>query len=89
MHAALKTDLESLTKHVQELENKLESASSVDAPTTLESGFSGIINKIDNLENQSRRSNVLYGVTDTTNPKAEKVQSDLSMNSSVMSLVSL
>ncbi|XP_077497727.1 uncharacterized protein LOC144108342 [Amblyomma americanum] len=78
IHATLKTDLENLTKRVQELETKLELASSVSTSANHESGLSNIVNKIDDLENRSRRSNVLfYGIADSDSSESWETSEQL------------
>ncbi|KAH8036365.1 hypothetical protein HPB51_025706 [Rhipicephalus microplus] len=64
MHLELKTDLDSLTKRVQVLESKMESVTPTGACGNNQ-GISNLQAKIDDLENRSRRSNVIfYGIED-------------------------
>lgn len=65
-HITLKDNLESLTKRVQELETKAEMSPPPQASVNVDENISKLQDKIDDLENRSRRSNVLFfGVTDT------------------------
>ncbi|XP_075555559.1 uncharacterized protein LOC142588016 [Dermacentor variabilis] len=66
MHVELKNDLEKLTKRVLDLEQKVAAAPCAQSITSSDNGLVGVQEKIDDLENRSRRSNVLfYGLTDS------------------------
>lgn len=65
-HLEIKNDLEKLTKRVLELEQKFAAAPSAQSIACSDNGLVGVQEKIDDLENRSRRSNVLfYGITDS------------------------
>ncbi|XP_077497108.1 uncharacterized protein LOC144107795 [Amblyomma americanum] len=63
--ADLKIDLEKLTKRVHDLEQKFATAPSAELVGNSDKGLANVQAKIDDLENRSRRSNVLfYGIDD-------------------------
>ncbi|KAH7974307.1 hypothetical protein HPB49_013878 [Dermacentor silvarum] len=65
-HLEIKNDLEKLTKRVLDLEQKFAAAPSAQSIACSDNGLVGVQEKIDDLENRSRRSNVLfYGITDS------------------------
>ncbi|KAH7986649.1 hypothetical protein HPB49_025872 [Dermacentor silvarum] len=64
-------DLQALTKRVEELESKSQAIASPGASTSFQPDISKMQEKIDDLENRSRRSNVLfYGISDSNKSEA-------------------
>ncbi|KAH7941694.1 hypothetical protein HPB49_016127 [Dermacentor silvarum] len=65
-HLEIKNDLEKLTNRVLDLEQKFAAAPSAQSIACSDNGLVGVQEKIDDLENRSRWSNVLfYGITDS------------------------
>lgn len=66
IHIDIKNDLDALTKRVSELETKPVVAASTVTGVSHDANFACMQEKLDDLENRSRRSNVLFfGITDT------------------------
>lgn len=78
VHITLQNDLQALTKRVEELESKSQLTASPGPSASSEPNISKMHEKIDDLENRSRRSNVLfYGISDTEKSEAWDVSERL------------
>ncbi|KAL1468415.1 hypothetical protein MTO96_041500 [Rhipicephalus appendiculatus] len=65
IHIAFRNDLDQLTNRVHEIETKVKSLPSTQPVSNVNADMSKIQDKLDDLENRSRRSNVLFfGIQD-------------------------
>lgn len=62
IHVALKNDLGQLTKRVNELKSKIEMLPRKQPVLNADTDISQIQDKVDNLENSSRRANMFSGI---------------------------